>query len=103
MCRGARPEPSNRHVAEDTVSLSPTCVGRGPGTKLLEELVKASAGCGLHQMIAVIADTGDGASTALHRRVGFQYVGRLTAVGHKDGRWLDTILMQRDLITDATP
>ena len=49
-------------MAEDTVYPSPKYVGRGLGTKLLEELVKASAGCGLHQMIAVIADTGDGAS-----------------------------------------
>ncbi|WP_308406867.1 N-acetyltransferase family protein [Streptomyces sp. AC555_RSS877] len=57
-----RPKPSNRHVAEDAVYLSPKYVGRGLGTKLLEALVKASAGCGLRQMIAVIADTGDDAS-----------------------------------------
>jgi len=25
-------------------------------------------------------------------------VGRLTAVGHKHGRWIDTVLMQRELI-----
>ena len=29
--------------------------------------------------------------------LGFTQVGRLTAVGHKHGRWIDTVLMQRSL------
>ncbi|GII54258.1 hypothetical protein Pth03_26470 [Planotetraspora thailandica] len=48
-------------------------------------------------MIAVIADTGDDASAALHRRFGFTEAGRLTGVGYKHGRWIDTLLMQRSL------
>ncbi len=48
-------------------------------------------------MIAVIADTGSDASTALHRRFGFTHADRLTAVGHKHGRWVDTMLCQRPL------
>jgi phosphinothricin acetyltransferase len=51
-------------------------------------------------MIAVIADTGNGASTALHQRFGFAHAGRLTGVGHKHGRSVDTLLMQRALTTD---
>ena len=49
---------------------------------------------GVHQVIAVIADTGSDASVALHRRFGFTYAGRLTGVGFKHGRWVDTVLMQ---------
>jgi phosphinothricin acetyltransferase len=48
-------------------------------------------------MIAVIADTGSDASATLHRRFGFTDAGRLTAVGHKHGRWIDTLLLQRSL------
>ncbi|MER7792170.1 hypothetical protein [Streptomyces sp. NPDC097640] len=48
-------------------------------------------------MIAVIADTGSDASAALHRRFGFTDAGRLTAVGRKHDRWIDTLLMQRAL------
>jgi L-amino acid N-acyltransferase YncA len=33
----------------------------------------------------------------LHRRCGFTEAGRLTAVGYKHGRWIDTLLMQREL------
>lgn len=36
-------------------------------------------------------------SLALHRALGFAEAGRLTAVGHKHGRWLDTVLLQRDV------
>ena len=48
-------------------------------------------------MIAVIADSGDQASVALHLACGFMQAGRLTEVGFKHGRWIDTVLMQRTL------
>ncbi len=46
----------------------------------------------------VISDDDAGASLALHRNRGFADVGRLTSVGFKHGRWLDTLLLQRGLI-----
>jgi L-amino acid N-acyltransferase YncA len=54
----------------------------------------------MRQMIAVIADTGNDASIALHKRFGFAHAGRLTGVGYKHGRSIDTVLMQRALTTD---
>ena len=51
----------------------------------------------MRQMIAVIADTGDPASQALHHACGFLAAGRLHHVGYKHGRWVDTILLQRGL------
>lgn len=48
-------------------------------------------------MIAVIADTSDPRSEALHRACGFTTAGRLRAVGLKYGRFIDTLLLQRDL------
>ena len=36
-------------------------------------------------------------SIALHRAAGFRLVGTLEAVGYKFGRWLDTVLMQREI------
>jgi L-amino acid N-acyltransferase YncA len=48
-------------------------------------------------VIAVIADTGDPASVELHRRCGFVDAGRLTRVGFKHGRYVDTLLLQRTL------
>jgi L-amino acid N-acyltransferase YncA len=92
-----RPKPAYRHTVEDTVYLAPESRGHGLGRLLLEELLEACAAAGARQVIAVIADTGDPASAALHRRCGFTDAGRLAEVGHKHGRWVDTILLQRPL------
>jgi L-amino acid N-acyltransferase YncA len=92
-----RPKPAYRHTVEDTVYVSPGRTGRGLGVALLAGLLDGCAAAGVRQVIAVIADTGSDASEALHRRLGFVPAGRLTAVGRKHGRWIDTVLMQRDL------
>jgi L-amino acid N-acyltransferase YncA len=92
-----RPKPAYRHTVEDTVYVSPGHTGRGLGGALLGRLLTGCEQAGARQVIAVIADTGDDASTALHRRFGFAHAGRLSGVGRKHGRWIDTILMQRGL------
>ncbi|MDR7383293.1 phosphinothricin acetyltransferase [Promicromonospora iranensis] len=94
-----RPQSAYRHTVENSVYLDPAATGRGVGTALLAELVDRASAAGCRQMIAVIADTGHPASAALHRRLGFTDAGRLRAVGHKHGRWIDTQFMQRDLVT----
>jgi L-amino acid N-acyltransferase YncA len=92
-----RPKPAYRYTVEDTVYLSPAHTGRGLGRALLGALLAACADAGARQVIAVIADTGSDASIALHRRFGFVQAGRLSGVGRKHGRWIDTVLMQREL------
>ena len=92
-----RPKPAYRHTVEDTVYLSPGHIGRGIGSALLGGLLARCAEAGARQVIAVIADTGSDASAALHRRFGFTEAGRLSAVGRKHDRWIDTLLMQKDL------
>jgi phosphinothricin acetyltransferase len=55
-------------------------------------------------MIAVIGDSAQAPSIAVHARAGFAHIGTLRAVGFKLGRWLDTVLMQRALGRgDAAP
>ena len=95
-----RPKPAYRYTVEDTVYLSPGHTGRGLGGALLGGLLAGCADAGVRQVIAVIADTGSDASAALHRRFGFTQAGRLTGVGRKHGRWIDTVLMQRELELD---
>jgi phosphinothricin acetyltransferase len=92
-----RPKPAYRYTVEDTVYISPGHTGRGLGSALLGGLLTGCADAGVRQVIAVIADTGSDASAALHRRFGFAEAGRLRGVGRKHGRWIDTVLMQRDL------
>lgn len=94
-----RSKPAYRHTLENTVYLKPDWIGQGVGGKLLDALLSECAQASARQVIAVIADTGDSASTALHRAFDFADVGRLKAVGYKQGHWIDTLLMQRDLTT----
>jgi len=96
-----RPKPAYRHTVEDTVYISPAHAGRGLGSALLGALLVRCELAGARQVIAVIADTGSDASAALHRRFGFAHAGRLSAVGRKHGRWIDTVLMQRALGLDT--
>ena len=92
-----RPKPAYRYTVEDTVYISPRHTGRGVGSALLAGLLAGCAEAGARQVVAVIADTGSDASAALHRRFGFAEAGRLSGVGRKHGRWIDTVLMQKDL------
>ena len=48
-------------------------------------------------MIAVVGDSANAGSIALHRRLGFAPMCVLRSVGYKFGRWVDTALMQRAL------
>lgn len=96
-CAPFRPRRAYRFTAEESVYVAPEARGRGLGVLLLERLLDRCAAAGIRQVIAVIADTGDPSSVRLHRRCGFVEAGRLAGVGHKHGRWLDTILMQRSV------
>jgi phosphinothricin acetyltransferase len=55
-------------------------------------------------MVAVIGDSGNAASIGLHSALGFRMAGTLRSIGFKHGRWVDSVLMQRDLgVGDRSP
>jgi L-amino acid N-acyltransferase YncA len=97
-----RPRPAYRYAIEDSVYVADGLAGRGIGAALLAALIARCEAGPWRQMIAIIGDTGNAASIALHRRHGFAPVGTLHAVGFKLGRWVDTVLMQRPLGPGAT-
>lgn len=82
---------------ESTVYVAPNMVRRGVGTNLLSALVIELATTEAREIVALIGDSENAASIALHRKLSFDHVGTLTAVGFKFSRWLDVILMQRTL------
>jgi L-amino acid N-acyltransferase YncA len=86
-----------RHTVEDSVYVAPGAQGRGVGRLLLTELLTRLADAGARQVVATISDTGEPASVALHRSLGFEDAGRLHAVGRKHDRWVDVVLLQRAL------
>ena len=48
-------------------------------------------------MVAVIGDSRNFASIALHRRAGFRFCGTMHSIGYKFGRWLDSVIMELPL------
>jgi L-amino acid N-acyltransferase YncA len=90
------------YTLENSIYVAPDCHRQGIGRALLDQLLSEACARGFRQMIAVIGDSQQNASIALHRAAGFQLVGTFEAVGFKFGRWLDTVLMQRPLGLGAT-
>jgi phosphinothricin acetyltransferase len=92
-----RARPAYRFTVEDSVYIAPEAQRRGLGRLLLEQLIVESETRDYRQMIAVIGDSAQHASIALHKTLGFRMIGTFEAVGWKFGRWLDSVLMQRPL------
>src|ERR1700722_5441896 len=92
-----RARPAYRWCVEDSVYVAPDYHRRGIGRLLLARLVEECEQRGFRQMIAVIGDSAQTPSIALHAALGFDMIGTLRSVGFKHGRWLDTPLMQRAL------
>lgn len=89
-----------RYACEDSVYVAADAMGMGVGAALLAALLPAARACGFRRMIAVIGDSANHASIALHRRFGFTHAGQLDAAGFKFGREIDVVFMQRP-ITEA--
>ena len=92
-----RPRSGYRYTIEDSVYVADGLRGHGVGRALLAELVSRCESGPWRQMVAVIGDSANAGSIALHERLGFQRVGTLDSVGFKLGRFIDTVLMQRPL------
>jgi L-amino acid N-acyltransferase YncA len=97
-----RARPAYRWTVEDSIYVAADAQRRGIGRALLERLMAEAQERGLRQMIAVIGDSDQPGSIALHAAAGFRMVGTFAGVGFKFDRWLDTVLMQRPLGAGAT-
>jgi len=83
------------HVREDRR-------GQGIGTALMTALLRQAEAQGKHVMIGGIDASNEG-SIAFHRSLGFEVVAQFHQVGHKFGRWLDLVFMQKRLDSRLTP
>jgi L-amino acid N-acyltransferase YncA len=92
-----------RYTVEDSIYVAPFVVRRGIGRQLLGALIDRCTGLGYRQMIGVIGDSANGGSIGLHRSLGFRQEGVLRGVGLKFGRWVDVVIMHRELHGDDRP
>ncbi|HEU0230450.1 MAG TPA: GNAT family N-acetyltransferase [Burkholderiaceae bacterium] len=99
-----RPRSAYRYTIEDSIYVRHGLHGHGIGTSLLRVLIERCEKGPWRQMLAVIGDSANVGSIALHQRFGFVSGGTQRAVGFKLGRWIDTVQMQRPLgAGDTTP
>lgn len=82
-----------RYTIEDSIYLAPGHGGKGVGKALLTELIGRVQPMGFRALLAVIGDSENHASIALHKALGFQMSGTLPHVGYKFGRWLDVVML----------
>jgi phosphinothricin acetyltransferase len=92
-----RPRSAYRYTVEDSIYVAPEAQRQRIGHLLLEALIERCTALGYRQMIAVIGDSGNTGSIALHRKAGFRRTGQMDSVGFKFGRWVDCVIMQREL------
>ena len=92
-----------RYTVEDSIYVAPFVVRRGIGHTLLAALIERCTQAGYRQMIAVIGDSANQGSIAVHRSLGFGQEGVLRGVGLKFGRWVDVVIMHRTLGGDDRP
>ena len=87
--------PVYRGVAEVMVYVAEELRGRGLGGRLMRSLVDCSEAAGFWTLQASIFPE-NAASIRAHERVGFRLVGRREAIARfHDGRWRDTVVLER--------
>lgn len=83
-------------TVENAVHVAPDQRGRGIGTKLMQALLTDACERGFHAMVAGIDGDNEG-SIRMHRRLGFEIVGRMPEIARKRGEWRTLVLMQKVL------
>lgn len=96
-CAPYRLRSAYRYTLEDSVYVKDGHHRKGIGRALLGELILACEQLNYRQLVAVIGDSAQAPSIALHASLGFVRAGTLRSVGFKFGRWVDTVIMQRPL------
>ena len=92
-----RTRPAYRFTVENSVYVDTGYRGHGIGSALMPVLIDGCEKAGRRQIIAVIGDSANDASIKLHEKFGFARIGTLPAVGYKFGRWVDSVLMQKEI------
>lgn len=89
-----------RFTVENSVYVHHSSRGKGVGKALMLALIERARALGKHVMVAAI-EAENLSSIELHKKLGFEEVGRMNEVGTKFGRWLDLAFLQLQL--DSRP
>lgn len=88
------PRPVYDHVADFSIYVARSARGAGVGRALLEQLTATARALGYHKIV-LSAFEWNAPGIALYERAGFRLVGVYREQGRLDGRWVDTIIMEK--------
>ena len=83
-----------RFVADISVYVERSWRGQGVGRALLEKLTELGRQHGFHKLV-LSAFPGNAGGMALYAKSGFRTVGIYHEQGQLDGKWVDTIVMEK--------
>jgi phosphinothricin acetyltransferase len=83
-----------RYVVDFSIYVERAYRGKGVGTTLLPRLIELARELGYHKMV-LSAFPFNAAGMALYEALGFRTVGVYKEQGMLDGRWVDTIVMEK--------
>ena len=87
-----------RFAFENTIYVHNDYLNKGIGFKLLKQLITLSKkNKEIKKIVAVIGSIDSVGSIKVHKKLGFKNCGRLKKIGFKKGKWIDSIIMQKDL------
>jgi L-amino acid N-acyltransferase YncA len=84
------------HVADLSLYIERAWRGQGVGQRLLEALIARARELGYHKLV-LAAFPWNAAGMRAYGRAGFREVGIYREQGRLDGRWVDTIVMEKIL------
>lgn len=88
------PRAAYDHVADFSIYVARTARGTGVGRGLLDALIAAARDIGFHKMV-LAAFEWNTTGIKLYERAGFRRVGVYREQGRLDGRWVDTVIMEK--------
>lgn len=88
------PREAYRHVADFSIYIERAYRGKGVGKMLLARLIELAREQRYHKMVLSAFPSNSG-GMALYERMGFRRVGVYKEQGMLDGRWVDTIVMEK--------
>jgi L-amino acid N-acyltransferase YncA len=88
------PRAAYDHVADFSVYVERASRGKGVGRRLFDRLIELARECGYHKMVLSALASND-AGIALYTRAGFTRVGVYREMGLLDGKWVDTLIMEK--------
>jgi L-amino acid N-acyltransferase YncA len=88
------PRPAYQYVADFSIYIERGWRGKGVGRRLLEHLIEQARALGYHKMM-LSAFPFNASGVALYERMGFTRAGVFHEMGQLDGRWVDTLMMEK--------